>query len=48
MGVSRSDDCAEHVLVIIRPRYLVKLAVAGAVALVVESLLDMYDTVICE
>ena len=33
MGVSRSDECAERVLAIVRPRYLVKLAVAGAVFL---------------
>ena len=31
MGASRSDECAECVLVIVQPRYLVKLAVAGAV-----------------
>ena len=31
MGVSRSDECAERVMAIVRPRYLVKLAVAGAV-----------------
>ena len=29
--MSRSDECAERVLAIVRPRYLVKLAVAGAV-----------------
>ena len=32
MGVSRSDECAERVMAIVRPRYLVKLAVAGAVS----------------
>ena len=32
MGVSRSDECAERVLAIVLPRYLVKLAVAGAVS----------------
>ena len=31
MGVSRSDECAERVMAIVQPRYLVKLAVAGAV-----------------
>ena len=31
VGVSRSDECAERVMAIVRPRYLVKLAVAGAV-----------------
>ena len=31
MGVSRSDEYAERVMAIVRPRYLVKLAVAGAV-----------------
>ena len=34
MGVSRSDECAERVIAIVQPRYLVKLAVAGAVPLV--------------
>ena len=33
MGVSRSDECAERVLAIVQPRYLVKLAVAGAVCM---------------
>ena len=33
VGVSRSDEYAERVLAIVRPHYLVKLAVAGAVAL---------------
>ena len=31
MGMSHSDECAEHVLAIVRLRYLVKLAVASAV-----------------
>ena len=31
MGVSRSDECAECVMAIVQLRYLVKLAVAGAV-----------------
>ena len=31
MGVSRSDEYAERVMAIVQPRYLVKLAVAGAV-----------------
>ena len=35
MGVSRSDECAERVMAIVRPRYLVKLAVAGAVHLTI-------------
>ena len=29
--MSRSDECAERVMAIVLPRYLVKLAVAGAV-----------------
>ena len=33
MGVSRSDECAERVLAMVRPRYLVKLAVAGTVGI---------------
>ena len=37
MGVSRSDECAERVLAIVRPRYLVKLAVAGAVGKILKK-----------
>ena len=46
--MSRSDECAERVLAIIRPRYLVTLAVAGAVqctlfsCIVGESCIKIY------
>ena len=44
MGVSRSDECAERVLAIVRSRYLVKLAVAGAVCTSYNFMLTLLYT----
>ena len=40
MGVPRSDECAERVLAIVQPRYLVKLAVAGAISTLIDKLIN--------
>ena len=38
--MSHSDECAERVLAIVRLRYLVKLAVAGAVLVALHLLVS--------
>ena len=51
MGVSRSDECAERVMAIVQPRYLVKLAVAGTVHFkadkTISSLACKHTTIVC-